>query len=740
MELEGQVVEIIYQNEVNSYTIAVLESENEDITIVGYLPFISIGDSLKVYGKYVEHPDYGTQFKVDTFEKIMPKTLGALEKYLSGGIIKGIGPTTAKKIVDTFGEETIAIFKYEPEKLARIRGISKNKAIEIATEFNEKWEMWQIVGFLERFGISAANSQKVYKQLGVNAIEEIEQNPYILLDITYGVDFKQIDKMAMELGISEDFGKRIESAIKYSLVTASYNGNTCVIKENLIQFVKALINTELENIEDSIINLKGKEEIVVEKREESEWVYLYPFYKAEKNIAEKLITLKSSKNIKKIEQLKQKLKIQERISKIELSDKQKEAIEQVNENNVCVITGGPGTGKTTIIKFIIEIYKAQKMKVVLCAPTGRAAKRMTETTGEEAKTIHRLLEIGKLEEEKNFVNVDYNISPIDADVIIIDEMSMVDVFLMNYILKGVYLGTKLILVGDSNQLPSVGPGNILDDIINSEKVPTVALNKIFRQAAQSKIVLNAHNVNNGRSFVKREEMDIEEWKQLKNDFFYINEVNQEKVQYNIISLCKDRLKKYGDYDFFSDIQVLTPTKKGALGTRELNKILQQALNPEKDNPRQKQVGDRIFRKGDRVMQIKNNYDIMWEKKEAETKIGTGIFNGEFGIISNINEEEKQIKVIFDDEKIAWYSFSDLDQLEHAYAITIHKSQGSEFDVVLIVLPQSAPMLLTRNLLYTGITRAKKMLIVIGSNKVVEFMIKNTDSKRRNTGLMYKLIE
>lgn len=346
LELEGQIVEVIYKNDVNSYTIAVIQTETqEEMTIVGYLPFIDIGDSLKLYGKYVEHPDYGTQFKIDTFEKIMPKTLGALEKYLAGGIIKGIGPATAKKIVDTFGEETISIFKYEPERLSNIKGISKNKAIEIAEEFNEKWEMWQIVGFLERFGISASNSQKVYKKLGVNAIEEIEKNPYVLLDITYGVDFKQIDKMAMDLGIASDNEKRIESAIKYSLVNASYNGNTCVIKENLIMYVKALTNAELENIEDCIINLNGREEIAVEKREEAEWIYLHPFYKAERNIAEKLITLSRAKNIKKISNLKQQLKIQERMSKIELSDKQKEAIEQVNENNVLVITGGPRNWK-----------------------------------------------------------------------------------------------------------------------------------------------------------------------------------------------------------------------------------------------------------------------------------------------------------------------------------------------------------------------------------------------------------
>lgn len=738
MELEGQVVEFIYQNEVNGYAIAVLQTDNENVTIVGYIPFIAVGDTLRLYGKYVEHPEYGIQFKFDTFEKIMPKTLGALEKYLSSGIIKGIGPTIAKKIVNTFGDETISIFKYEPSKLAKIRGISKNKAIQISEEFNQKWEMWQIVGFLEKFGISAANSQKVYNKLGVNAIEQIEENPYILLDITYGIDFKQIDRMAMDLGIDTDNEKRIESAIKYSLVTSSYNGNTCVIKENLIFFVKSLINGDINNIEDSIINLNGKKEIVIEKRGEEEWIYLYPFYKAEQNIAEKLITLNNAKNIKRIENLKQELKMQERISKIELSDKQKEAIQEVNEKNVTIITGGPGTGKTTIIKFLIELYKQKNMKVVLCAPTGRAAKRMTEASGAEAKTIHRLLEIGKIEEDRGFANVDYNITPIDADIIIIDEMSMVDVFLMNYILKGVYLDTKLVLVGDINQLPSVGPGNILEDIIDSKYITIVSLNKIFRQAAQSKIVLNAHNVNNGKNFIKKEE--YKEWDELKSDFFYINETQQDKIQYNIISLCKERLRKYGNYDFFKDIQVLTPTKKGALGTKELNKILQQALNPEKSDLPQKQMGDRIFRKGDRVMQIKNNYDIVWQKTEPEVKSGTGIFNGEFGIISNINEEEKQMKVIFDDDKIVWYSFNELDQLEHAYAITIHKSQGSEFDVVLMVLPQSVPMLLTRNLLYTGITRAKKLLIAIGSNKVIEFMINNNQSKKRNTGLKYKLYE
>ena len=402
---------------------------------------------------------------------------------------------------------------------------------------------------------------------------------------------------------------------------------------------------------------------------------------------------------------------------------------------MCVITGGPGTGKTTIIKFIIELYKKENKKVVLCAPTGRAAKRMSETTGEDATTIHRLLCLGKVEESLGMERVDYAIEPIDADVLIIDEMSMVDVFLMNYILKGLYMGTKLVLVGDVNQLPSVGPGNVLKDIINSETVETIELNEIFRQAAKSQIITNAHKVNNGENFL---EIPKEELKEKLQDFYFLNEPTQNKMLEDVISLCTGRLKKFGNYDFFRDIQVLTPTKKGKLGTKELNIELQNALNPslnEKNNIKeipQKKHGDRVFLEGDRVMQVKNNYDIYWEKNHKED--GTGIFNGELGTIKKIDDVTKQIEIKFDDEKTAWYEYSELEQLEHSYSITIHKSQGSEFDVVIMCLPQAAPMLLTRNLLYTGITRAKKLLIVLGTKKVLEYMIQNTETKKRNTRL------
>lgn len=694
MEIKGEVTDIIYQNEINSYTIAVFETEEEEITIVGYLPFVTSGDILKLVGKYVEHKEYGMQFKIDTFEKLMPETLGALEKYLANGNIKGIGPTTAKKIIKKFGEDTISVFKFEPEKLAQIKGISETKAKEMSESFIENWEVWQIVGFLERFGIGAENAKKVYNLLGINAIEQIEANPYILIDITRGVDFRQIDQMALKLGINYDNQKRVESGIKYGLIKATYNGHSCVIKENLIEFVISLLDVTSECIEDSLIDLKAKEEILIEERENNKWIYLYNFYQVEKEIATRLLRLDKSKNVKRIENIKSELQKIEKKSKIELSEKQKEAIKAINESNVTVITGGPGTGKTTIIKTIIDLYETKNKKVVLAAPTGRAAKKMTEATEEEASTLHRLLGIGKLDDEGIFArNSDYEGAPIDADVIVVDELSMVDMFLMNYLLKCVYLGTKLVLVGDIDQLPSVGPGNILKDIISSETINTVKLDKIFRQAAKSKIILNAHRVNNGQGFIQKEDENLEE--DTKEDFFFIKQNSTEKILQEVISLSTGRLEKFGNYDFFKNIQVLTPTKKGPLGTRELNKALQAVLNPNLEELPEKTSGGVTYRIGDRVMQIKNNYDITWErektfqrgkidneninstflaKTEEKVEIGTGVFNGEIGTILEIDEKEKAIKIQFDDEKIAWYEYTDLEQIEHSYAITIHKAQ------------------------------------------------------------------
>ena len=737
-EIEGVLTEIIYQNEVNSYTVGIFETEDEQITIVGYLPFISKGDTLKLLGKFVEHKDYGEQFKIETFEKLMPQTLGALENYLANGNIKGVGPATASKIIQLFGEETIHILKYEPIKLAQIRGISKEKALEISESFVENWEVWQIVGFLERFGIGAENAKKVYDLLGVNAISEIEANPYILIDISRGVDFKQIDNMAIKLGIERENQKRIKSGIKYALIRITYNGHSCTLETNLIEYVKQLLGVSQDSIEEGIINLKANDEIIVEDRDGENWVYLYTFYNAEKQIAERIIKLNNAKNVKKISNIEKELKIVEKETDMFLSEKQKQAIRETNDNNVTIITGGPGTGKTTIIKTILEIYKRKKYKTILCAPTGRAAKRMTETTGEEASTLHRLLEIGKVDEESLFKkDNEYKGAPIDADIIIVDEVSMVDMFVMSYLLDCIYLGTKLILVGDCDQLPSVGPGSVLKDLISSEKIATVHLDKIFRQAAKSKIIVNAHRVNNGKPFIEKDSPELEE--DSKEDFFFIKENNQEKILEQVLSLCNGRLRKFGDYDFFENIQVLTPTKKGMLGTKELNKALQNELNPHRENEPEKSSMGAVFRIGDRVMQIKNNYDMYWERRiDDSIEVGNGIFNGEIGTITNINEKEKNIRIKFDDDKVCWYEFNELEQIEHSYCITIHKAQGSEFDVVIMIIPQTAPMLLTRNLLYTGLTRAKKLLIVIGNAQILDYMLKNTDSKKRNTGLEYKL--
>ncbi len=676
MELVGEVGDIIYYNETNSYMIAEFNTEDEQTTIVGYLPFIASGDNIKVIGNFVEHKKYGRQFKVETFEKLMPQTVGALEKYLANGNIKGVGEALAKRIVRQFGEDTIQVFKTEPQRLAEVKGISQSKAIEIAESFLENWEVWQIVGFLERFGIGAEFAKKVYELLGINAIEQIEKDPYMLIDIARGVDFKQIDKMALDLGISYDNDKRIRSGIKYALIRATYNGHSCVIKENLIQFVISLLDVMTENIEDGLIELKANDEIVIEERNDGTgtWIYLSNFYYTEQEIAIRIKRLQQASNVKKIKNIGTYLKKLEANSNIELSEKQKEAIELVNENNVTIITGGPGTGKTTIIKSIIDIYEQKGNKVVLCAPTGRAAKKMTETTGKEASTLHRLLEIGKIDENNFYqTSTEYEGAPIDADLIIVDELSMVDMFVMSYLLKCIYKGTKLILVGDCDQLSSVGPGSVLKDLIASEKVVTVHLDKIFRQAAKSKIILNAHRVNNGEPFLTKEDEDYTE--ETMEDFFYINESSQEKIVEEVLSLCTGRLKNYGDYDFFQSIQVLTPTKKGMLGTRELNKALQERLNPNVyDLPEKANMGA-IYRTGDRIMQVKNNYDMDWEKEiNGNIEVGKGVFNGEIGTITEVSEKNKIIEIKFDDEKTAYYDYTELEQIEHSYAITIHKAQ------------------------------------------------------------------
>ena len=759
MELKGTVQDIIYKNETNGYTIATFDMESADTTIVGYLPFVQKGDSLKIIGKFVTHPDYGDQFKVETFEKIMPETLDALEKYLSNGIVKGVGPATAKKIIKKFGEETVEVLKADPNRLTEIKGITKKKAEEINESFVANWELWQIVGFLEKFGIGPQSANTIYKKLGANTISIVENDPYVLSELGVKVDFSQIDKMALDLGVERNNLKRVDAGIRHGLNLATYNGHSCVLEANLITFVTNLLRVSEDDVLDGIKDLRVKEQIKIEEREEiattngktelciQTWIYLIDYYKTELNIAQRILGLEQADNIKRISNFNKELEKTEKATSLELSEKQVEAVKMVNDNNVCIITGGPGTGKTTIIKTIIDIYKSRGKKVVLCAPTGRAAKRMTEATGEEASTLHRLLEIGKVSDEKP--DPDLDVTPIDADVVIIDEMSMVDIFLMNYVVKALFKGTKLVLVGDTDQLPSVGPGVVLKDLIDSKRIPYIRLNKIFRQALQSEIIVNSHKVNEGINFLedvknnavdmkismndddftqskKSKEQDKDKSSNrsdTKNDFFFIQEKSTMQIINKILEL------------YNLEEQIITPSKKGDLGTKNLNKVIQENFNPASVIKNEKKFGEIIYREGDKIMQTKNNYDIMWRRK---SEINSGIFNGEMGVIEKIDDEAGEVKIRFDDDKVAFYSYQDLDQIEHSFAITVHKSQGSEFQTVIIPIYQAAPMLLTRNLLYTGMTRAKDKLIMIGNPFTIQFMINNEKIKQRNSGLKYKL--
>ena len=767
MNLQGQVETIIYRNEQNGYTIAnvnvnkfesndeILNSKitkNGNLTLVGYLPFVNKGDNLKAIGKMVTHPEYGEQFKIETFEKVMPETLDGLEKYLGSGIIKGVGPATAKKIIDKFGKNTINVLKSNPEMLALIKGITTDKAMTISESFIESYELWQIVGFLEKFGIGSSSAQSVFKALGKDAIEKIKEDPYVLEEIGIKCDFSQIDRMALSIGVERTSLRRMEMGLVHGLKLASYNGHSCVLEDALLKFTSGLLGVDENELKMAIKDLASKEKINIEKRTElltidekteeveRKWIYLSDFYLAEGNIAYRIKELSTCKNTKKIYDIDKVIK---KVSQINPSSKQEEAIKMINENNVSIITGGPGTGKTTIIKTIIDIYKSIGKKVILCAPTGRAAKRMTESTGEDAKTLHRLLEIGKIEDEKFYPDMD--VTPIDADIVIVDEVSMVDMFLMNYLLNGIYKGTKLILVGDINQLPSVGPGRVLKDLIDSEQIPYVKLNKIFRQAAKSRIIVNAHKVNDGINFIGEKVND-----DTLDDFEFIAQNNPRIVQKMILEQYKN-----------TNIQIITPTKRGDLGTKTLNKLIQEKFNPKDKAKREKHFGDVIFREGDKVMQTKNNYDIEWVKNNdyyldsnekwmnvnsldpnyvIKREYGSGIFNGEMGTITEIDNETDIMQIRFEDGKIANYSFQDLDQIEHSYAITVHKSQGSEFDEVLMPILGVSQMLLTRNILYTGMTRAKKMLRIYSNESTIEYMINNNHSKERNSGLKYKLIK
>jgi len=727
--IEGTVEEIIFCNEISGYTVCEIKCEKDTLTAVGYMPFINVGETLRLSGKWTTHPDYGEQLKVEFYEKIPPQTADALEKYLESGVIKGVGPATAAKIVERFGDEALDIIQFRPERLTEIKGISADKAFRIGQAFQEQRELREVVMFLQKYGISPSFSTKIYKAFGEKTIDEIKANPYRLADEIFGIGFKTADRIARSLGIDPASSYRISSGIKYVLSQAAANGHTFLPEEELKQCASGLLDVNIDSISDELISLTLDKTVCIEREGEVNRVYLSPFYYAELGVCRKLLELSNLDFDGDLSDFEDRLEEIQAEEHIVLADMQKIAIREALTNGVMVITGGPGTGKTAIIKSIIKLLDREGYQLALAAPTGRAAKRMSEATGFEAKTIHRLLEIGYIGNgsELQFSRNEEN--PIDADVIIIDEMSMIDILLMNHLLKAVSPGTRLILVGDVNQLPSVGAGNVLKDIINSGIIKTVRLTEIFRQAQESMIVVNAHRINKG-------EYPLLNTK--GGDFFFLPRSSGESIIKTVIELCCKRLPASYGYDPMRHIHVLTPTKKGLTGVYNMNTELQKALNPPQKNKKEKPFRDFVFREGDRVMQIKNNYSLRWEKASGINTEGTGVFNGDTGIIQRIDDEEQKLKVLFEDDKVVEYDFSMLDELEPAFAITIHKSQGSEFPVVILPVFPGPQVLLTRNLLYTAVTRARDLVILVGLENVLYEMVDNDRETLRYSGLADKL--
>jgi exodeoxyribonuclease V alpha subunit len=727
--IEGTLEELVYTNEITGYTVCDIRLGKETVTAVGYMPFVNAGETLKVTGKWVMHPDYGKQLKVEMYEKVLPQTTDAIEKYLASGVIKGVGPVTSARIVERFGEDTLDIIQLRPEMLSEIKGISMRKAIAIGTAFNEQNELRSVVMFFQQYGISPTYSAKIYRVFGNNTIEEIKSNPYKLADQIFGIGFKTADRIAMSLGIDAASKYRICSGIKYVLSQAASNGHTFVPEDKLREYTSQLLQVELEDINHALISLALDKSVYTEKADKENRVYLGSFYNAEINVCKKLIELSDIRFECDIDGLDGIIDEVQREDGIILADNQRTAVRESLLNGVIVITGGPGTGKTTIIKSIVKVLDKKGYRVALAAPTGRAAKRMTEASGYEAKTIHRLLEIGYSSDEDELVfnHTEYN--PIDADVIIIDEASMVDILLMNHLLKAIKPGTRLILVGDINQLPSVGAGNVLRDIISSRMVKTVRLKEIFRQAEESMIIVNAHRINRG---------DYPHLNVKGKDFFFLSRGSGSSIVDTIIELVTVRIPQTYGYDPLKHIQVLTPSRKGPVGVAKLNIELQKALNPKRRNKCERSFREYTFRVGDRVMQVKNNYSLRWEKPGRPYTEGVGVFNGDTGVINRIDDEEQVLEVLFEDERIVEYDFSILDEIEPAFATTIHKSQGSEFPVVIMPVHPGPPVLMTRNLLYTAVTRARDLVVLVGSQSVLGSMINNQKEILRYSGLGEKL--
>lgn len=727
--LSGYVEHIVFQNGENGYTVLNLVSGEDEITCVGIFHGVSEGECLELSGEYTTHPSYGRQFKAASFQVKPPEDMVSVERYLASGAIKGIGAALAARIVRKFREDTIRIIEEEPERLAEVKGISQRKAMEIAEQAEGKRELRQAMIFLQQYGISQTLAAKIYKAYGQELYGILKENPYRLADDIQGVGFRIADEIASRIGIHTDSDFRIRSGILYTLVQASSEGHTCLPAELLAQRASELLGVAPEHIEKHYMDLAIAGKLMIKEGEGRHSIFAAPYYYMEVNTASMLKGLDVSYDVPEPE-------IRARIQRIEqdtgmvLDGLQAEAVKEAVTNGLMVITGGPGTGKTTTINTIIRYFELEGMDIFLGAPTGRAAKRMSETTGFEARTIHRMLELnGGAEGNVGFERNEKN--PLETDVIIIDEMSMVDISLMHALLKAVAAGTRLILVGDVNQLPSVGPGSVLKDMIESGQFHVVRLNKIFRQAAQSDIIVNAHKINRGEN-VSLDNKSM--------DFFFLKRFDANVIISIVIQLIQQKLPKFVDAEPF-DIQVLTPMRKGLLGVERLNGILQQYLNPPGQWKAEREHGDIVFREGDKVMQVKNNYQLEWEirsKYGLAIDKGMGIFNGDTGIIKSISAYQEIMAVEFDEGRTVEYSFKQLDELELAYAITIHKSQGSEYPAVVIPLLTGPRMLMNRNLLYTAVTRAKKCVTLVGNDATFQGMIANVSEQKRYTGLKDRL--
>lgn len=731
--IQGYVDHIIYRNSDNGYTVLVLVAGEEEVTCVGVFSDIAEGENIEATGEYTEHQTYGRQFKVSSFEEKAPQDEMAIERYLGSGAIKGIGIALAARIVRRFKEDTFRIIEEEPERLAEIKGISQRKAMEIADQVNAKKDLRQAMIFLQQYGISMNLAVKIYKKYGSEIYSIISENPYRMADDIEGVGFKTADEIATRVGIRTDSDFRIRSGILYTLQQASLDGHTYLPMNELTQRAVSLLEVDAEHIEKHYMNLAIERKIVMQQKDNVTQIYSQVYYKMEANIAVMLRQLDVSYDVPDIE-IESQIRRIEKQTEMELDEHQVEAVKEAVRNGLLVITGGPGTGKTTTINSIIRYFEMEGLDIFLAAPTGRAAKRMSETTGFEARTIHRMLELNGGMDDGNSVGFERNErNPLETDVIIVDEMSMVDVYLMNSLLKAVVAGTRLILVGDVNQLPSVGAGSVLKDIIDSDCFHTVKLTKIFRQASTSDIIVNAHKINRGEEVI----LDNKSM-----DFFFLKRYDADKIINVTLQLIKQKLPKFVDASEY-DIQVLTPMRKGLLGVERLNTVLQMYLNPPDKKKREKEFRGIIFREGDKVMQIKNNYQLEWEirtKYGLSIDKGTGIFNGDMGIIEQINEYAETMQISFDDGKMVEYPFKLLEELELAYAVTIHKSQGSEYPAVVIPLLSGPRMLLNRNLLYTAVTRAKKCVTLVGNDETFNQMIQNNIQQRRYSGLKDRLLE